>query len=388
MPAHSATTAPRGRHRSPHPIHRRPRILTLLVAVLAAFATTGAVVTTASGASGSSSAAPIRAAFYYPWYPETEHWASHYTPTLGHYDSSDPAVLAAHVAAARYAGLDAFIASWWGQGTPTDKRLPLLLSAAQQGGLSIAPYYEPEGQTPAPSTTRLDSDLAHLYAEAQSSPAWLRVGGKPVLFVYNSQSTGCSVTSRWTTANAGRFYIDLKVFPGYQNCADQPDSWHQYGPASDYDQQGSYSASVSPGFFKFDETTPRLGRDLTRFKTDLQRQVASGARVAADHHLQRVGRGHRGRVRDRLGLAVGARRLPGRDALRLRRAEHSRTRRRARHRRRPPRHRSRRHRPPRAAAAWPPTRLSTPRSPPATTAPRPRSVSMPARNARGTSAST
>ncbi|HEY2299384.1 MAG TPA: alkaline phosphatase family protein [Jatrophihabitans sp.] len=250
----------------------------MLFAVLATVATTGAVLSTASGADGAAGAAPIRAAFYYPWYPETEHWATHYSPSLGHYDSSDPAVLAAHVAAAKYAGLDAFIASWWGQGTPTDKRLPLLLSAAQRGGLSVAPYYEPEGQTPAPSAAQLGADLQYLYAKAQASPAWLRVNGKPVLFVYNSHSTDCSVTTRWNNANAGRFYIDLKVFSGYQNCPDQPDSWHQYGPASDYDQQGTYSSSVSPGFWKFDESNPRLPRDLSRFSADLHRQVTSGAR--------------------------------------------------------------------------------------------------------------
>ena len=61
-----------------------------------------------------------------PWFPETENWSTHYTPTLGHYDSSDPTILADHVAMAQYAGLDAFIASWWGQGTRTAQRLPLL----------------------------------------------------------------------------------------------------------------------------------------------------------------------------------------------------------------------------------------------------------------------
>src|SRR4029453_3401894 len=25
---------------------------------------------------------PIRAAFYYPWFPESEHWATRYTPRL------------------------------------------------------------------------------------------------------------------------------------------------------------------------------------------------------------------------------------------------------------------------------------------------------------------
>src|SRR5215218_6526851 len=43
---------------------------------------------------------PVRAAFYYPWFPETESWATRYTPALGKYDSSNPHVLATHVAQA------------------------------------------------------------------------------------------------------------------------------------------------------------------------------------------------------------------------------------------------------------------------------------------------
>jgi hypothetical protein len=38
------------------------------------------------------------------------------------------------------------------------------------------------------------------------------------------------------------------------------------------------SATVSLGFFKFDETVPRLARDPRRFQADLRRQVTSGAR--------------------------------------------------------------------------------------------------------------
>src|SRR5512133_3197359 len=80
---------------------------------------------------------PVRAAFYYPWFPESEHWATRYTPSLGKYDSSNPRVVATHVAQARYAGLDAFIASYWGRDTPTARRLPLLLDTAAQQGFHI-----------------------------------------------------------------------------------------------------------------------------------------------------------------------------------------------------------------------------------------------------------
>jgi hypothetical protein len=220
--------------------------------------------------------APIRAAFYYGWFPETEHWASHYTPAAGKYDSSDPAVVATQVRQAKSAGLNAFISSWWGQTTKTDSRLPLLLSTAAAQGFKVAPYYEKEGFGN-PSDTELASDLDYLAAKAAASPAWLRVGGRPVLFVYNADDTNCAVTDRWAGANRGRFYLNLKVMPGYQSCAHQPDAWHQYGPASVTQQVLPWSVNVAPGFFKFNEATPRLDRNLSTFKAALAQQVASGA---------------------------------------------------------------------------------------------------------------
>ena len=221
---------------------------------------------------------PVRAAFYYPWYPESEHWATWYTPTLGKYDSSDRHVLATHVAQARYAGLDAFISSYWGLDTPTARRLPVLLDVAGRQGFPITVYYEPESLPTPPSRALLSQDFDSLY-RLSAHPAWLRVEGKPVLFVYNiGREASCPAVSRLLAASRSRFYLNLKVFDGYRDCRDQPDSWHQYVPARRFDQQGSDSATVSPGFFKFDETVPRLPRDLQRFEADLRRQVASDAR--------------------------------------------------------------------------------------------------------------
>ena len=221
---------------------------------------------------------PIRAAFYYPWFPESEHWATRYTPSLGKYDSSDKRILATHVAQAKYAGLDAFISSYWGKDTPTAHRLPLLLDTAGSQGFHVAVYYEPESWSTPPSSSMLSQDFDALY-ELTDHPAWLRVDGKPVLFVYNiGREASCTAVGRLLAANQGRFYLNLKAFAGYRDCPAQPNSWHQYVPASGYDQQGSDSASISPGFYKFDEPAPRLVRDLERFHADVTRQVASGAR--------------------------------------------------------------------------------------------------------------
>ena len=84
--------------------------------------------------------------------------------------------------------------------------------------------------------------------------------------------------SRLLAANQ-RFYLNPQGLRRISRLSEaQPDSWHQYVPADSYDQQDTYSATVSPGFFKFDELVPRLRRDPRRFEADLRRQVTSAAR--------------------------------------------------------------------------------------------------------------
>jgi Phosphoesterase family len=239
-----------------------------------------AVPTTSPTTSGQPPPKPLRGAFYYPWFPGA--WTqkgiypyTHYHPAVGFYSSTDPALIAYQVAGMQYAGLDFAISSWWGQGSREDQAVPAELAAAT-GEFKWSLYYEPEG-TGNPTVGQLQSDLAYLAAHYAGSPAYLTVGGRPVLFVYGDGGDSCSMATRWAQANAGRFYLVLKVFTGYRTCAAQPDSWHQYGPAVAADSQRGYSYSVSPGFWKADETSPRLARDLSRWTANLTSMVASGA---------------------------------------------------------------------------------------------------------------
>lgn len=222
-----------------------------------------------------SQAPPIRAGFYYPWYPESWIPGTHYTPTRGHYDTN--AVVAAHVQDMLYAGLTAGIASWWGQGTKTDGRMANLLAATAGTKFQFAPYYEPEGVGD-PTPAVIKTDLDYLAAHYTADPGFLHVGGKPVIFAFGQASDGCAMVDRWRNADPNHaWYVDLKVFPGYRSCARQPDSWHQYGPGTAADAQAGFSYSVSPGFWKAGETAPRLPRDPARFAQDVQAMVASKA---------------------------------------------------------------------------------------------------------------
>jgi glycosyl hydrolase family 99/calcineurin-like phosphoesterase family protein len=227
---------------------------------------------------GTQPAFPIRAIFYYPWFPQTWGQGSHYTPTRGLYDSADPGVIHEHIHVMNQAGIEAGIASWWGQGHHTDSRIPALLSGASDTPFRWALYHEQEGYSN-PSVAQLQSDLSYIRSRYGRANAYLRVNRRPVLFVYNANDSTCEVADRWRQANAGyNFYLVLKVFPGYRTCASQPDSWHQYAGAVASDAQLPHSYTISPGFWHANEATPRLSRDLNRWRQNIADQVASAAR--------------------------------------------------------------------------------------------------------------
>lgn len=223
---------------------------------------------------------PIRAAFYYPWFPEA--WSqqgmnpfTHYHPSLGYY-ATDPTTVKEHIRAMQYASIRAGIASWWGQGSATDDRIQMLLQAASLTGFEWALYYEPEGQGDPPAS-QITADLKYIRARYSQQPGYLRVGGRPVLFVYAVGADGCDMVTRWKQANTIGFYLVLKVFAGYHACASQPDAWHQYAPAGAEDSQAGFSFTISPGFWKGTEKAPRLVRDPSRWSKSVVAMVASKA---------------------------------------------------------------------------------------------------------------
>ena len=98
--------------------------------------------------------------FYYPWYGTSardgiyQHWAQHghvppndiasaYYPARGLYSSSDRLVTGAQMSEINAAGIDEVVVSWWGRGSPEDRRLPEVIAAARANGLTVAVHLEP-----------------------------------------------------------------------------------------------------------------------------------------------------------------------------------------------------------------------------------------------------
>ena len=235
---------------------------------------------------------PVRAAFYFPWFDEG--WVgnqamSHYTPVLGQYDQNDPAVIAQHMAWAKAAGIDAFICMWrgidGGSGISastfganqynTDTKFPHLLDIALQYGIKITAYYEVEGYTN-PTAGEIATEFAYFAANYWDHPAWLKVGGKPVMFAYGpGDATGCaryaSATSNYTTA-----YVSL-IYTG--SPAVTPPAQHSFSAAHAVSVGNSYT--ILPGWWLGSSGTPVTVRSLATWTADVAAMVASGK----DWHL-------------------------------------------------------------------------------------------------------
>jgi hypothetical protein len=234
----------------------------------------------------SQPAFPIRATFYYAWYPEAWTRDSIYPYTLFHpsldfYSADDAHVIRQQIDAMRYAHLNAGIYSWWGANgyPPTDRRFWRYLAAARATPFRWAIYYEPEGYGN-PTAGRIRSDLEYIRDVYASQPAYLKVDGRFVVFVYGGPDDTCAMVDRWREANATvGAYLVLKAFGGhaYLGCTPQPDAWHVYAPTLPEFALTPSAFEISPGFDETRAVTPALPRDLGRWQQDVADMVASGA---------------------------------------------------------------------------------------------------------------
>jgi len=247
------------------------------------------IVQTPSVAPDGSLAWPISAAFYYPWFPEGWNQQGYrcgaapsaglpptpsgcftwYSPSLGFYSLDGvgaDGVVDSHIRALVAAGQEAAVSSWWGQGTPTDSRVPRLLSRTHALGspLKWALYYELEGYG-SPTIAQIQSDLAYIKQRYAGDSAYLRVGGQPVLFVYSADDADCSVGQKWVQANQPYgFHLVLKVVTGYRTCNLGID-WHQYAGGTPTDLQKGFSYTITPGFWQAGQASPVFARDPARW---------------------------------------------------------------------------------------------------------------------------
>jgi len=133
-------------------------------------------------------------AFYYPWY-EVETWQSSQLVDrpVPRYSTEAQADVDRQVAQAQAVGIDTFVVSWQGrdtQGGFNDRRLRLVLEAGRRAGMQVCVYTETyvanrdsNPTAPIDPQTLFEwlADIVDLYG---SHPAYLHIGGRPVIFTY------------------------------------------------------------------------------------------------------------------------------------------------------------------------------------------------------------
>jgi glycoprotein endo-alpha-1,2-mannosidase len=152
----------------------------------------------------SVSAKPSTGAYYYPWYRSDRlfrksswknlmrlHLKEPQKPMAGLYDSSDAEVIADHIEQSVRAGLDFWAVSWWGPGSKTDRVFKEnILRHPDAAKLDYAVLYETTGRLGSfdhPDYSHWISDLEYLSKTYFEDPRYLKVKGRPVVFVYLSR---------------------------------------------------------------------------------------------------------------------------------------------------------------------------------------------------------
>jgi len=272
----------------------------------------------------------LYATFFYPWYKNPtvdgqwgnwegnghtppSNWFSNFlpippgaynastgaiNPSIGLYSSRDKGIFYWQLNQMATAKIEVAISSWWGQSVSATNDNPGIYAIQGRTDVSFRQivtnwmnqadnpypnmrwtlYYEKESIAN-PSVTEITSDLQYINANYVNQPSYLKINGRPVLFVYADGSDGCSMVTRWLQARAQsgtNFYLVLKLFNGYTACSSQPDSWHQYAPAVRTATHAPYSSFISPGFWK-DGTSVTLPRSTTDFDSAAAAMVSANA---------------------------------------------------------------------------------------------------------------
>ena len=135
---------------------------------------------------------PLVLAFFYPWYQHFN-WSSDklLDQPLYLYSTDLPHEVARSLGEARAAGLDGVIVSWRGDTDWNDRRLQIVLDQAHTLGLTVSILVETLLATEGPEGTKkpLVADKMRQWLEKAFDvyarhPAFLRIHGRPVIFVY------------------------------------------------------------------------------------------------------------------------------------------------------------------------------------------------------------
>ncbi len=210
--------------------------------------------------------------------------ASVFHPAIGPYDSADPHLCEYHILLARLAGIDAFVADWYGPQSYEDKAFSMMRRVAGEiGGFKVMICWEDQACFPPYASVRSRSEaleeamknLRFLNETWFSSAAYLRIAGRPVLTNFAWNDPGSDMTKAWAATEWDSILAQAKhrpvfihdwqshrkvnEFESYESVMPWGSTYHMENDAPEF--WNSADASRGKGRFSFRSGTVLPGFD-------------------------------------------------------------------------------------------------------------------------------
>ncbi len=240
---------------------------------------------------GRGAAAALVGAYYYPWYGTyagghswtqtlRENLVPAQPPALGYYSSRSSSIIEQQIDESHRGNINFWATSWWGPNSAEDVTLRNnVLADPRAGELRYAIQYESTGRlgdSANPTFSNLTSDFQYLGQNYFNNPNYLKINGRPVVFIYltrvyfNTQAGRDAVASlrqaMISQFGVNPYLIGDDVFPG-QNNAQRAALWDSI---TDFDVYGSVLQSRG-------STTTAVSTLLTQYKN--AQKIAQTAHV-------------------------------------------------------------------------------------------------------------
>lgn len=155
-------------------------------------------------------------AYYYPWYGSFAgghdlgqsvrgHLVPPQLPAIGRYSSRDNATVAAHIDHSHRGNIDFWAVSWWGPQSIEEVAFrDAILKHPRRAELKYAVHYESTGRRgnlSTPNFNNLIPDFRHLAKHYFGDPNYLKLDGRPVVFIYVTRAYFNSQAARDAVAD-------------------------------------------------------------------------------------------------------------------------------------------------------------------------------------------
>jgi hypothetical protein len=155
-------------------------------------------------------------AYYYPWYGSFSgghslnqsvrgHLVPPQPPAIGLYSSRSSDTISKHIDQSRQANIDLWAVSWWGPNSTEDTTFRTsILAHPRRAELQYAVHYESTGRLGTfanPNFSNLIPDFRYLANNYFQNPDYLKIDGRPVVFMYVTRAYFNTQAARDAVAN-------------------------------------------------------------------------------------------------------------------------------------------------------------------------------------------